>query len=102
MAEEVLIAMGKCPTCGEDWSMSEGEQKYFKDIMEKKKKEGEIFSMPRHCRNCRKSKRNPILEKVEYMIKRARNNEYDFDTTGLLSDLQNLRGIAKKSNNVKA
>lgn len=96
MAEEILVSMGKCPSCGEDWGMSEGEKKYFQDIIVKKKEEGKEFSMPTHCKKCRSSKKHKPSKSAEFlktMIKKARDGNYDFDANALLEDLKQLQSM---------
>lgn len=94
--------MGLCRTCGKDWSMTEGEHKYYQDMIEKRKNAGQDFSMPTHCVSCRQAKKTQIIspvriiEKLEVMTRKAQNNEYTMNEEKLVKELQIVTGLLKK------
>lgn len=95
-----MVQMPDCVTCGRTWEMSRGEYTYYTDMMRKK---APNFSMPTHCKDCRKKKRekyslNEVAEVLKKMIVRAEKQEYALEDEKLVRDLKNLENQVRKLN----
>jgi hypothetical protein len=101
-ARDELIEMGECPTCHNPWSMTVGEKSFFQAMIAAKATEGEKFSMPKNCRDCRAIKRNKkitpesIISRVEHMVREAEKGHYIMDDEELANDLRSVTKMLKQ------
>jgi hypothetical protein len=95
-----MVQMPDCITCGKNWEMSKGEYAYYTDMMRKR---APNFSMPTHCRECRKKKKekfswNEAAEFLNKIIVKAEKQEYALDDEKLVEDLKTLGRMVKRLN----
>lgn len=103
-----LIEMGNCanPACKKPWTMTQGEKAFFDEMIKRKAAQGDKFSIPTHCLECRNARKlvsdkgkkitpESIISRLEHMEREAEKGHYIMDDEELANDLRGVIRLVK-------